>query len=147
MKQFILPFLLILSLASSGQITREEPVEKTVIGSLRPAGKFLAELSFSIIEGDTVYSIMYRNLEYESLVDIQSIIFDGSDGVLDTMYNIIAEVFETKKKISFVLGEDRVQVYFHSTMGIKYVNVWGERGYFNLTRKQLDKLFGKTKSE
>lgn len=90
---------------------------------------------------------MFNNLKYKSITDIQSIRFSEDGGTLNSLYQILSETFdlETGKHNTFKLGKEDIAATSNKMMGVKYIDLMiiGKGSYFNLTKKQLDKLFNR----
>ena len=128
-----------------GQIQNVKQLE--VIGTIKPKRTISAELSYIIQDdSDTLYTIMFRNRKYDYILRMQSIHFSGHDGTLQSLYTICKSVFsdenKTKKdyKVQFKLGGEQVIV---SNKGMSSLMFSTEKGYFYLTDRQVDRLFGK----
>lgn len=140
--------LLFASIAYS-QIEVKLAPKETKIGKVKTAGRFHSELSYTVDESDTTYRILYNNAEYQTITDIQSVSFDSDDDALNKLYSVFRSFFldENKKnkdyKVSLKLGESNIVLSNFRSMGITTVLVSAPIGYFLITEKQIDKLFGK----
>jgi hypothetical protein len=147
MKSLILSFVLILSaLNSYCQVEIKQARTKNVIGEVKSGGKFVAELSSTVMStGDTLYLINYQNREYQRIISVESISFLKDGNTLEDLYNALNSFFEDKEKQSKDYNLD-VQVG-RRTLNLSYykgnVMIITREGYFILNKKQLDKLFGK----
>jgi hypothetical protein len=62
------------------------------------------------------------------------------------LYQTLKDDIAAKKGTpsSFQMGEDKIKIVTDKEMGFPYVAMYvQDKGYFTLTAKQLDKLFGK----
>jgi hypothetical protein len=152
MRQIITLFAVLFASISFAQIQVSQvhtKAEEHVVGSLKPAGYFHSELTYRIEDKDTIYTLMYRNAKYSQIRDYKSLKFSGEDNTLNQLYDVIKSVFsdENKKnkdfKVELKLGETQVIISNFKTMGITSAMFFTSDGYFYLTEKQLDKLFGK----
>lgn len=152
MKNILLSIILIciFTNSSSAQISAITPVEKpTVVGLVKSGGYTLGELSYTLDEGDSLYTLKYYNREYKQLVDYQYIRFSADQEVLNTLYNALKSVFlpENAKnkdyKLEFKLGETIIIVGTYRSMGITMASLFALKGWTYYTEKQVDKLFGK----
>lgn len=149
MIKFLLTLFVVVSLQASAQIEMKESVKSVKIGEVRGAGRFIASIEKIPSKEDTVCVLYYKNVRYTTLTDIQDIVFNDTDSTLAELYNVIQSAFtdENKKKkdfkIDFRLGDKDVSITSEKMFGIPYVKFWTENGFFYLTEKQLDKLFGK----
>lgn len=143
----IITFLFCLPLFINAQIEVSDTVEsKTIIiGKVKRAGITYSELNYTVTGKDTVYRLMYKNAEYEILSDRQFLYFNNENNTLETLYKILKSFFsdDHKKdldyKISFKLGQDFVAAKNSRTS----VFVSTTKGYFYLSNKEIDNLFGK----
>ena len=94
-------------------------------------------------KGDTSYVITYDNVEYKTIHDYNTIQFVASGGDIESLYQGLKSVFDTGKDINITLGNSLVLVASKKLMGITSIYITTKDGYFFLTSKQLDKLFGK----
>jgi hypothetical protein len=122
---------------------------KIVLGEVKSAGKFVAEIYYRPEAGkDTTYFCMYRNEEYTTLTDIQSFYFDGEDGALMGFYNTILEVIKpenlakTDYSITVKLGKTNVNIGHYGNPNNPRIMIYTSDGYFTLSRSQVDTLFG-----
>lgn len=143
-------FILVLNANAQIVMADSATTTKTTIGKAKRGGVTIAELYY--IGGgdiDTTYVIMYSNAKYTTISDYNSILFNGGEDVLNQLYGVIKSVYaeENKKnkeyKKQFMLGKDDVIVSNYRMMGTTSAMIWTDGGYFYLTEKELDKLFGK----
>jgi hypothetical protein len=152
MKKIIIAAIILIAATSAKaqiEVYDSASMQKKTIGKLKAGFISKAELNYYIDESDTVYSILFRNAEYTSIVDYQSIDFSGGQEVVDQLYSVIKTFFseENKKnkeyKRKLKLGEKDVSIHNYRTMGVTNVMIWVDKSYFYLTEKETDKLFGK----
>lgn len=146
---FIITFCCVGSLQAQIQMADSSDALKS-IGKAKRSGLMIAELMYKVdADNDTSYAIVYKNAEYETLTDIQHITFDGGGEVLNQLYQVLKSFFteENKKnkdyKKQFTLGTQDLLVSSHKIMGSTVISIRPDKGYFELTEKELDKLFGK----
>ena len=64
----------------------------STISSAKQGGQLIAELTYRIDTSgnskDTVYSIMFRNAEYKSIIDYKSVVFNGEGSTLTDLYTL-----------------------------------------------------------
>lgn len=144
--------ILIFSLSCNytfGQIERTDLARWTIYSEVRSLGDLVASLKYMVKEKDTTYIILFRNLQYTHINDVQSISFNSDSAVLNSLYQILSETLDSKnrKQNTFKLGNKDVIATCIKVPGMKSVNIkLAETGaYFGLTRKELDKLFNKHK--
>lgn len=153
MKKIFLFFCLIFaSIISFSQIkVVEEPksvqIGKVGGGSMSP---FIASLEY--YNGDAnikTYILMYNNLKYATINDINSLRFTATEDELNSFYEELKKSFESEKgnEKKFELGKESVWVKTIKNLGVTSLQITtsdeGSLGFFYLTMKQLTKLFGK----
>lgn len=149
MKILIAILLLTISQALKAQIEVKQASKAVTVGKVKSGSALIAEMSYTVEDNDTLYTIIYNNAEYKTLTDIQAIAFDGQDNTFGKLYDVLKTFFSDENKknknysVSLKLGGKNVTLMNMRVMGITSVMVHGEKGYFYLTEKQVDKLFGK----
>jgi len=150
MKPITLCLLIVLSISASAQMSAPQKLDAgKSIGKVTNFGTFVGELRYVPGNGDTLYTLMYRNYAYTEITDIQHLLFHGNAQVLDTLYATLRTVFLPENKgnkdyiLHFNLGDDAVMVTPFKSMGTSAVMIQKGNGYALFTEKQLDKLFGK----
>ena len=151
MKSLLLIICVITSpMITFSQISEAKKVEpQKVIGTIKSVGMTQHELSYRINEGDTLYTLMYRNADYKYITEFEFVNFSGEDNTLDKLYDILKSVFSEENKknkeyqVKFKLGEKDVIVSNFRTMGVTSVMFFTHDGHCFWTEKQIDKLFGK----
>lgn len=141
--------LFLYSISAYSQIEVREKAKKTTIGKGKN-GQYEAELYYFVIDSDTTYSIMYQNMEYTRITDIQSFTFKDIDNTREKLFNIMMSVFDDQNiknkeySVPIKLGETNITISNYRIMGVSasMVSVLG-KGYFVLPKKQVQKLFGK----
>lgn len=151
MKFIILAIMLsILKLTSYSQIQVRQSSPQVEVGKVSYMGNFHSELSYNVLDDDTTYTLMYRNSEFKTLVDVESIKFSSVGNTYNTLYDLIKSVYSPENvknkdyKVEFRLGETEVIVSNVRMMGITTAMFFTTKGYFYITEKQLDRLFGKS---
>jgi hypothetical protein len=133
----------------SAQIEIKETLPKFTVGTYKAGGVMHTELSYRITDKDTVYTLIYKNAKYSSLVDYKSISFNSDNNTLQTFYNLLKSFFsnEHKKdkdyKVSFKIGDTNVTASNFRTMGITGVTLFTPEGYITMNERMVDKTFGK----
>lgn len=149
MIKFLTAILLSVALSQTcqAQIQVKKPVNKFNVGEVKQTGTLL----YGIIgeTNDTTYVLMYRNAEYQTLVDFKTVHFGNQDSTLTEFYKILKSVFLDENiknrdyRVEFKLGDEDVSVSTYRIMGVTSVRFYTQKGYCYLTEKQIDKLFGK----
>jgi hypothetical protein len=149
MKQLIFYLLLcgtICNQNANAQLTVQESAPTVTVGKTA-----LGELYYKIIDNDTMYTLLFRNAEYSTLIDYCSVTWQSEMGETQNLYDIIMSVFkdENKKnkeyKIQFKLGSTDVIVSTSRVMGMTQAWFWTNDGYTAFTQEQVKRLFGKDK--
>lgn len=128
-------FLLIIVNTAAAQIETADRPDARIIGSVKPAGKFLAELVYYVDGSDTTHLLNFRNAEYQYSLDLVQIAFKNEPGTLDALF-------------AYLTGDKPRRVKLGTTdLDIEPkrggVILSTSTGYIYLTRKQVDKLFGR----
>lgn len=143
MKVLVILLMIFLSEKSFAQLEVKKNPEKVVIGKSGDN-----ELYYHIWEGDTNYVIMFRDQQYQQLIQIESFSFTNHMGELDGLYDAIKTVFlpENKKNkdysLSITLNSQDIYIANFMSRGA-YIRT--KDGLLYLNEKQTDKLFGKAK--
>lgn len=146
---FLTAILLSVCFSASSQIEVQATPKSIAIGKVKSGSTTLAELSYTVTDGDTLYTILYNNMEYKTLTDYQYLRFNEDGGTLNKLYEVIKSVFldENKKNkdysVSLKLGADQVVIGNIRLMGTTSALISGPKGYVYLTEKQVDKLFNR----
>lgn len=147
MKRLMFP-LLLFSINCFSQIQKTSLPDLTKVGEVKSAIIFKADLNYFLSNKDTVYIIQFDNQKYTSISDIQSVQFKETGGVLNELYKIMSEAInaEKGKENAFKLGDEEVLIKSSRMMGIKYIYFYKVKNgaFFNLTKKEIDKLFNKS---
>lgn len=118
------------------------------IGETKYMGQFLSELSYTVSNNDTSYSILFKNAKYSSITDLVRISFENSPGILDTLYQLLINGFDLDKgkQSTFVLGKDFIAISSDKAMGIKFIQIMAvdKKSFFYLRKKQLNELFNRS---
>ena len=147
-KKFILSLFILFTIKISfGQIGAvEEIAEKVQVGYNNNFTKFH---SLSYQKGDNgikVYSLVYRNMEYDNVDTYETLVFTATDEELEYLYNFFKEGMKDKSGKTLELGEHKILV---KKMGkgvqISDVSDYKTPNLFWLLPKELDRLFGKRK--
>ncbi|KOS05349.1 hypothetical protein AM493_04365 [Flavobacterium akiainvivens] len=123
---------------------------QTQIGKVAPLG------SGSIIleKYDTYYKFEFKDIKYQTKDVKASFMLTGTEEDLQKLYDAITKKMEAKEEadVDIAFGEDTVKLHFEKNMGTmsfqfkKYIaksisEDTSDSTY--MTRKQIDKLFGK----
>lgn len=146
MKISILIFSLFISSVAFCQIEVKTSPKKFTVGTIKRTG---TELFGEVIDNDTTYVLMYRNAEYQHIIDFRSISFTNEDNTLEQFYKLLKSVFldenvkNKEYKVEFKLGDKDVSVSNFRMMGTSQSMFVTPRGYALFNEKEIDKLFGK----
>jgi hypothetical protein len=106
-------------------------------------GAFVAELNYTVVDTDTVYTFSFNDKAYTKIDAIKTISFTGG---MTEFYEATKKVFSEKNKdysANLTLGKESVTIKGLKSMGIWQAMIYAKNGYTALTEKQVDKLFGK----
>ncbi len=152
MRKLLFVLLCFLSLSVTAQI-KEVPASKYVeIGKVGSGlGPFISSISVirdTASGGTNSYLWMYNNLKYTTITDIKSISFTASDEELEGLYNLLKTQMGAEKGAEkrLELGKHTLNFTTTKNLGVPSLVIYdlsAGGGYFLLSSKQLDKLFGK----
>lgn len=140
MRVFVFLYVMLLSINVSAQIGKAEKLEEYI--EVGDGGS--SRLEYKIINGERQYLLIYKNSQYANIVDMKSISFISTIEDLEYLYNTLKSVQGAKDEKTITVGNDRLII---KPIGKKWINVLvyhkgDTEGFFYLTPKQLDKLFG-----
>jgi hypothetical protein len=129
----------------SAQIGEVETVDKGIlIGTATGRENGMPELRKFKIKGEPVYVMTYRNLEYQNIIDIQNFGFTATPDELEYLYQFLKDGFNTNEDRFLSVGESKLSTIKSASSIAVFVRRTGKpEGYFYLSKKQLDRLFGK----
>lgn len=151
MKKLLLALLVLVSISASAQIREVEKSKFEKIGEISPGGMaFITSMSVlrdTAKNGTNSYHWMYNNLAYTRITDIKSISFTASEEDFNALYEMMKTQMSAEKgtEKELMLGNSRISFKTIRTLGVSSLTIYdlSTGGYFYLTSKQLDKLFGK----
>ena len=152
MKKFLFFFALLVSISGTAQIREVEKSKYQEIGKVSPGGMaFISSISVmrdTAVDGTNSYLWMYNNLKYSTITDVRSISFTASNEDFDSLYELMKTQLSADKgtEKDLELGKSRITIKTIRNLGITSLTIYdltGGGGYFYLTAKQVDKLFGK----
>ena len=143
MRLFVVLLVLFITAPSFAQIGETEVREKPIIvGQL---GKIVPVLQYRETDDGRYYMLVYQNAEY-SISDIKVLGWFGDEADLEYIYNFIKEGFGNKEDRSLKVGDDTIKTFPSMKNIMVSVNHKNDTdGRFYLSKKSLDKLFGKRK--
>lgn len=143
----LLILAMLLPVVSKAQLEITKTEKSFDYSKVKRGGSLIAELTYKVDGADTVFTLLYRNAEYQQLIDFQSVVFNGGKQVLDGLETLLRSVFlEDNKKdknyeVSFRLGDQDVIVSIIKTWGYISAMFFTHKGYCYLTEKDINKLF------
>jgi len=156
MKKLTLVLTLVVStLVSNAQLQKLSIPKDTKIGELKVVGYYMADLKYwvSDINGDTTYTLTFRNAKFTSIDAFETIEFEGNTETINALYELFNDAFKAddikKYEQDITLGKYQLKIKGYKTMGIKGVQFYavhpsGVISYINpFTEGQLKNLFGK----
>lgn len=130
-------------------LDNEKPITVGKVGG-GATSPFIASLQFSKGSDDIdTYTLLYNNLRYTTIEDINSIVFTATKVELENLYVILKNCLldDSGNEKQIELGKELVIVKTIKNFGVKSLQITtsdeGSTGFFFLSSKQLDKLFGK----
>lgn len=137
--------MVLVSLSVNAQIRNAVPLPWVEIGKVGQTS--LSVIKESPSDGINNYLLMYINPLYA--VDINGIKFTATDNELNGLYDLMKTQMSAEKgtKKSLFLGTSGITLETKRALGFSSLIIYdlteGASGYFYLSSKQLDKLFGK----
>jgi DNA-binding transcriptional regulator GbsR (MarR family) len=138
--KYLIPIIFLLSYFSYSQISDGKTVEELeLIGKVKSTT--LKKMEY---EGDDAYFLTFDNLEYQQISDLKTLSFTASDEEFEKFYKFLKSGFETKKQKEISVGDSRIRIEKNwSSLRIYVFFENGTDGWFQLTKRRIDKLFGK----
>lgn len=146
-------FVFIFSIPSYSQITvisDGSEYEEKEIGQSKSLGiGMVAKLTErKYTDGDLVYFLLFRNSEYTSIVDFESVHFFADEETLDQLYSLFKDGFDSPEvnryKITIQLGDETFTIRGSGVGKIKYMTFYTKNDTsYPLTLKQVNQLFGR----
>lgn len=153
MKYIYFLTLILLSLASSGQIKKIDLPEKKLVGATASAGELYLAMECYKYE-DGTYLFKYLDAKYPDLQEWKNFTLKSTED-FESLYSYIKKGFEEmpKQKVVLDIGGEYLSLDFSRYLVHKGVRLshsttpdedLGDVGYTKLlTAKQVDRLFGK----
>jgi hypothetical protein len=131
----------------SAQIGKSENViDQTHIGYNNNITKFHS-LSYHVDDqGNKLYLLHFRNMEYQNIDVYCSISFNATDGELEYFYKTLKDGLIDKIGQTIDVGKHKIYIVkFGMSVQISDISPNTAKNYFWLTSKEIDRLFGKIK--
>lgn len=156
MKHLFMALLAAATLPAAAQMSKAAP-EKT-IGEVKDFGSPREKLTLTMNGSDSLCVLTYNDLGYEKLTVFKSVQFKANGSVLDSLYAACKSVWlpenvkNKEYKLEFNLGDAFIRITNYRVLGASACRVYtvdkaNVSGFFQMTQKQLDKLFGRTPKE
>lgn len=144
-KMVFMLIVLIFANNSYSQIGNAIKLEETDILGIADKMVGLPKLAYSEIDKNTKqYYLYYYNLEYPTIKDIQTISFTATSEELEYFYKFLQSGFDSTDKQSLKIGDASIIIYkTYSSIKVSVTQKNDIPGWFYLSKKQIDKLFGK----
>jgi hypothetical protein len=142
MKKLFYLFCLVPFLGTS-QIQHLDSVQSKTIGKAWGAFNKFASLEEKQVKGQAFYYLIYEN--YFDERDTKLIKFTGGQAVLDELYKSLLDAITKPKgaKTFLRLGDQVLSMEVKKGSSKKFLDISADGGGFELTERQIDKLFGK----
>lgn len=130
---------------SNAQIQTIDESKEEIIGEI----KNLGSLSIRLTKKDNIIYFTYSDAKYKKITDFKTFSFEDMDNALEEFYKNIIKALETGEKITMKIPDGTIVAFPQKSFGMKSVQIGhsnsaGVTGLSQfLTKKQLDKLFGK----
>lgn len=154
MKKITLFLLILITTASYSQIRRIERPNRIEIGKITPGGVWAMECEKMLDS----YFFTYKDISYTTMEVRKTFEIADVDNAFETLYAILIEGFETMPSESIIIEFPGGYLYleYEKVVGMPVVNfkhdssktefeIVGVSQQF--TKKQIDRLFGKSKKE
>ena len=150
MKKLLIALITLISVSGNAQIREIEKSKFEEIGKVGGVGAFVS--SFSVMKdtakgGTNTYLWMYNNLKYQTITDIKSISFTATEEDFNNFYQFLQTQVTAEKgtEKDLELGKSRLNFKTYRALGVSSLMItdYSTGGFFYITSKQLDKLFGK----
>jgi hypothetical protein len=146
MKNFLilLLFIPIFSFSQIGEVKSVDNPEVILVGYNNKMTKF-HRLSYSITsDNQKLYSISYRNMEYQQIDEYGSFSFTANDEEIEYLYNFFLEQMSDKSGKTIELGKNMIFAKkFGKGVYISDITAGIVSNYFWLLKKDLERFFGK----
>lgn len=150
MKKLYILLFLTFSISSFSQISEIKVIKPpVVIGEWNMVGYLVAKIEYRVYnEGDTTYTFTYRDSRYSSIFSYESFSFDGASA-LNGFYDLIMTCYNEQNndnydyKFSFKIGESNLYISQYRNMGHWVCISEGGSGYVYLSKRGIQKTFGR----
>jgi hypothetical protein len=155
-KILIAIFILTFSIKSFSQIGKVKEVKDNsiTIGEVKDFSTFVCSLKYVAYEKDTAYFLMYRDVQYKTLIELKSFYFTATSDEINSLYLELIKAIDGEKNKSYDLEIGKGKLHYYkiknlgfSTLMLDYTDKAGIRGEFFLSKKQITKLFGKEEKD
>jgi hypothetical protein len=157
MKKIIIAiFILTFSIKSFAQIGKAKEVKDNsiTIGEVKDFGTIVCSLKYVVNEKDTTYFLMYRDVQYKTIVELKGFYFTATNDELNSLYSELIKAIDGEKNKSYELeiGKGNLRYYKLKSFGVSslmffYTDKNGTKSEFFLYKNQIKKLFGKEEKE
>ena len=103
---------------------------------------------------DTAYFLLYRDVQYKTLIELKSFDFIATSDEINTLYKELIKAIDGEKNKSYTLEIGKGKLHYYksknlgfSTLMLFYTDNVGIKGEFFLSKKQIKKLFGKEEKD
>lgn len=149
MKKYVVVVLLSIFLVqqNNAQIGEGKEVEKPLLVGKATKTPFGTSLEYyPRSDGRNYYVLTFKNLEYQKIDDIKSMFFYATDDELEYLFNYFIESLKDKETRTIDVGDQTL--YLKKTaMSIRVTVTYNKDpepdGWFWLSKKQIERLFGK----
>jgi hypothetical protein len=134
---YLVPFF------GTSQIQHLDSVQSKTIGTAWSGLNKFASLQEKHIEGQAFYYLVYEN--YFDAHDTKLIKFTGGQSVLDELYKSLLDAITKRQggKTFFKLGDQVLYMEVKKGSPKKFLDISADCGGFELSERQINKLFGK----
>ena len=150
MKKIVFACILhLIAVGAMAQIEMASTAKWSTMGEVRRLGQTQAKMEYRTEGSDTLYFLLMKDFKKQLETNYFSINFRGTGNTFTIFYNLLQSFFiDDNRKNSdymqtFRLGETGVNLQHCTLIGQHGVRLTTKEGYINLSKKDIDKLFGK----
>ncbi|MGM0931949.1 MAG: hypothetical protein ACQEWD_00740 [Bacteroidota bacterium] len=128
-------------LSSNAQVGQAESVDEGEVIGIANKSVGLPKLEKIKVEDQNLFILTFYNLEYIALKEIDNISFYASNEDINYLYNFLQDQLKNKESKTLLLGDNEIMATKVSSS--VRIDILGKDSWFYLSRKQLERLFGK----
>jgi hypothetical protein len=149
MKIIFTPLLLLIVSVAVAQIEEQQAREWKTIGELKTLGLTKARMQFTVSGSDTSFMLFMKDFTKQPENNYFSIVFNSTGDTFSKCYTLLISFFddENRKDKDYMktvkLGKTMLNIQHQGLIGSAGIRLTTNDGYITLSKKDVDKLFGK----